>query len=135
MSEVVFTNAYVELNTVDLSDHVRSVTLQYQSEPQDITAMSDTTRQRLGGLLDWSIAIEFNQDYASGEVDATLFALVGTTFAFELRPDAGSVAPTNPKYTGTALLESYQPMGGSVGEVHVSPVQLTAASALTRATS
>lgn len=135
MAEQVLTNAYVLLNSVDLSDHVRSVSINYNSEPQDITAMSDTTRQRTGGLLDWTIAIEFNQDYAANEVDVTLFSLVGTTFAFEIRADAGSVATTNPKFTGTALLESYQPVGGSIGEVHVAPIQLTAASALTRATS
>ena len=135
MAEVVFTNAFVSLNAVDLSDHVRQVTLSYNAEPADITAMSDTTRQRIGGLKDWSISIEFNQDYAASEVDATLFALVGTTFAIEIRPDAGAVAATNPKFTGTALLESYQPVGGSIGEVHVSPVQLSAASSLTRATS
>lgn len=135
MAEVVLTNAHLTLNSVDLSDHVRSITLNYNSEPQDITAMSDTTRQRTGGLLDWSVSIEFNQDYAANEVDVTLFSLVGTTFAMAIRPDAGSVATTNPEYTGTCLLESYQPVGGQVGEVHVAPVQLTAASALARATS
>ena len=135
MAEVVLTNAFVSLNGVDLSGHVRSVTLSYNSEPQDITAMSDTTRQRIGGLLDWSLSVEFNQDYAANLVDATLFSLVGTTFAMILRPDAGAVAATNPQYTGTVLLESYQPLGGSIGEVHTSPVQLSAASVLARATS
>ena len=135
MAEVVFTNAYLSINAVVLSDHIRQITLNYSAEPQDITAMSDTTRQRIGGLLDWSITIEFNQDYAASEVDVTLFAIVGTVIAIEIRPDAGAVAVTNPKYTGNALLESYQPIGGTIGEVHVAPITLTAGGALTRATS
>ena len=134
MSEVVLTNAFISLNGVDLSDHVRQVTLNYSSEPQDITAMNDTTRQRIGGLKDWSISIEFNQDYAASEVDVTLFSIVGSVIAVILRPDAGVIGTTNPEYTGNALLESYQPIGGSIGEVHVSPIQLSAAGALARAT-
>ena len=132
MAESVFTNAHVSLGAVDLSDHVRQVTLSYSSEVQDSTAMSADTRTRLGGLLDWSLNIEFNQDYATSKVDQTLFSLVGTSVAVELRPDAGAASATNPEYTGNAILESYQPMGGTVGEMHVSPVTLTGTGTLAR---
>lgn len=135
MAEVVLTNALLSVNGVDLSDHVRSITLNYLSEPQDITAMSDTTRQRIGGLLDWNVSVEFNQDFAAGEVDVSLFSLVGSTFTFIGRPDAGVVASTNPQYSGTALLTSYQPINGAIGDVHTTSIQLEAAGALTRATS
>lgn len=132
MAEHVFTNAHVTLNSVDLSDHVRQARLRYSAEPQDITAMSDLTRTRLGGLKDWSLEIEFNQDYAASEIDATLFAIVGSVFAISLRPDAGAQSSTNPTYSGSALLADYQPMGGGVGEAHVSPITLQAAGTLTR---
>lgn len=134
MAEVVLSNAFLSINGVDLSDHVRQITLPFSSEPQDKTAMGDTTRERVGGLLDWSIDVEFNQDYAAAEIDDTLFALVGTTFAVIIRPDAGVVSATNPQFSGTALLESYQPVGGSVGEIHTAPITLTASGPLTRAT-
>lgn len=134
MAEHVFTNAHVSLGGVDLSDHVRQVTLRYSGEPQDITAMSATARARLGGLLDWSLDVEFNQDYAAGEVDATLFSLVSTSVAVVLRPDAGVIGPTNPEFTGNAILENYQPLGGTVGDPHVSPVTFVGNGALARAT-
>lgn len=134
MAEVVFTNAFLSVGGTDLSDHVRQVTLQYGAEPQDITAMSATTRNRLGGLLDWSVAVEFNQDYAAGEIDATLFSLVGTSVALVLRPDAGVIGSTNPEYTGNGILDSYQPIGGTVGDAHVAPVNFVAAGTLARAT-
>ena len=135
MAEVVLTDAYITIATVDLSDHVRQLTLNYLSEPQDVTAMSDTTRTRLGGLLDWSVSVEFNQDYAASEIDVTLFSLVGTSVALVIRPDSDAVGSTNPQFSGNAILESYQPVGGSVGDAHVSPVNFLGNGTLTRATS
>lgn len=135
MAETVFTNGFLSVAATDLSDHVRQMTLTYNSELQDITAMGDTARERLGGLNDWSLQVEFNQDYAASEVDATLFSNVGASVAIEVRPDQGAVAATNPKFTGNAILESYQPVGGTVGDAHVAPVTFQGNGALTRATS
>lgn len=134
MANMVLRNAYVSLNSVDLSSLVRQVTLSYSAELQDDTAMGDTARSRIGGLKDWSLSIEFFQDYAAGKIDATLFSLVGSTFAVELRSDTGSASATNPKYTGTGILESYQPVGGTVGENLMAPVSISGVGALTRAT-
>lgn len=134
MAEQVLTNAFLSVNAVNLSDHVRSITLRYAAELQDITAMSDATRQRLGGLKDWSFDVEFNQDYAAGNVDATLFPIVGSPVAIEIRADAAAVGVTNPKFTGSAILESYQPVGGAIGDPHVSPVSFQGNGTLTRAT-
>ncbi len=86
MAEFVFTDASVVINAVDLSDHVRQVTLNYSAELQDDTAMGDDTRSRIGGLKDWSMELEFNQDFAAAEIDVTLFPLVGSTFAVTLKP-------------------------------------------------
>lgn len=134
MAEVVLTNAFMTIATDDISDHIRQVTLSYSAEPQDITAMSATTRARLGGLLDWSVAVEFNQDYAAGEIDVLLFPLVGTSVALVIRPDSGAASATNPEYTGNAILDQYQPMGGTVGDAHVAPVNFVANGALARGT-
>jgi hypothetical protein len=133
VSHFVFTNAYVMLNAVDLSDHVKSVTLDYKGELQDNTAMGATTRTRLGGLKDWSLEIEFFQDFAAAEVDATLFGLVGTPFTIEVKPVNAAASPTNPRYNGTGILESYPPIGGSVGEMAMTSVSIQAAGVLSRA--
>jgi len=134
MANVVLTNAFVSLNSVNLSAFVRSVTLNYAAELQDDTAMGDSARSRIGGLKDWSIQIEFFQSYAAGAVDATLFNLVGSTFAVEVRHSAAAASATNPKYTGTGILESYQPVGGAVGENLMAPVVVQGVGNLTRAT-
>lgn len=135
MAEQVYDNAFLSLNGVDLSDHVRQVTLTYQAELQDKTAMGDSTRERIGGLKDWSLQVEFNQDFAASEVDATMFALVGTVFAVILRPDAGVVGTSNPQFTGNGICEEYTPIGGNVGDLAVAPISVQASGGLARATS
>lgn len=135
MANLVFTNAYVSLNSVDLSSCVKSVTLDYKAELQDDTAMGDTSRSRIGGLKDWSMTVEFFQDYASNKVDQTLFSLVGTIFAVEVRPTTASRSATNPGYTGNVILESYQPVGGTVGENLMAPVTMQGVLTLSRQTS
>lgn len=129
-----FYNAKVTIGGVDLSDHVKSVRVSQEAEALDITAMGDTTKKALGGLLSWSIEIDFEQDYAASKVDATMAPLVGATAAIVVIPENAAVSATNPSYTGTGLLTSYQPIGGQVGEAHMTQAKFVSAGPLTRAT-
>jgi len=132
MAELVLTDASVTINSVDLSDHVKSVTINYSAETQEKTAMGDTTKTKLGGLLDWTLEVEFNQDYAAANVDATMFPIVGTSVPVSVKPTSGVVSATNPNYNGNAILESYSPLGGSIGEVLTTSVTLSGNGTLTR---
>jgi len=136
MAEIIFDDPYVMINTVDLSDHVRSVTINYKAEIQDKTAGGATSRERIAGLKDWSVDIEFNQDYASGEVDATLFDLVGAaSFPIIIKPDGETTGVTNPKFTGNAVLETYSPIAGSVGDLATTTITMQGDGDMGRATS
>lgn len=134
MAEQILSNAFVSINGVNLSDHVRSVRLGPVADLQEITAMSDTFKARLAGLKDWVLELEFNQDYAVGSVDATLWAAWGVSVAIEVRADAGVASATNPKWTGNAILESYPPINGSVGAAHAVTANFQGNGTLTRAT-
>ena len=135
MSNMVLTNAFVSINSVNLSQFVKTVTLSYKSEMQDDTAMGDSARSRIGSLKDYTLSIEFFQSYAASAVDATLFNIVGSVVPIEIRGSASAASATNPKYTGNAILETYQPVGGSVGDNLMAPVTMSGVGALTRATS
>lgn len=135
MASTVLTNAFISWNSVDLSDFLKSATLNYEAEMQDETAMGDTTRINLGGLKNWSIDLEFNGDEASSATAQTLFPDVGVQRTVILRPDAGSVSATNPNYTGTGILASFSPLSGGVGDLNRNPVRIMSAGALSRATS
>lgn len=135
MSTLNFRNAKVEVNGVDLSAHVESVALNYKSEMLDETAMGDDTRIRKGGLKDWSIELNMHQDFAAAAVDATLFSIVGTTACIEVRPQNICSTATNPTYSGIGVLETYNPLGGSVGSLLDAPATFMSASTLSRASS
>ncbi len=132
MATLVLLDASVVINAVDLSDHVRSVTINYSADMVEDTSMGDDTHLMKGGLKNWSMDVEFAQDYASSQVDVTLFSLVGSTFTVAVKPTSGAISATNPSYGGTGILESYTPIGGSVGELLVAPITIQAASTLVR---
>jgi hypothetical protein len=129
MAEFVLLDATVEIGAsggalVDLSDHVRSVTIDYSAESPEKTAMGDTTKTRLPGLLDWKIDVEFNQDYAAANVDATLFSLVGAAVDVDICATSDVAAPTTPHFTGSGIITTYNPLGGKVGDTNTTKVTI-----------
>lgn len=135
MASLSFTDCFVSINAVDLSAHARSVTINYSAEMLDETAFADTTRINKGGLKNWSLEVEFNQDFAASAPDVSLFSLVGSTATVIVRPTSSAVSATNPNYTGTGIIETYTPLGNSVGDLATASVTIQSAGALSRATS
>jgi len=118
MARLVLTNAQVVFGTTDISSYVTSVTLNTTYDVVETTAFGDTARKRVAGLADNSIALEFNQDYASGALEATIYPALGTSVSMTVRP----VASTTPAYTFNALVSEWTPLGGSVGELATASV-------------
>lgn len=118
MATLVYTDASLVVNSVDLSDHVRSLTLNYEAEMLDDTVMGTSgTRSSKPGLKNWNLEVEFLQDFAAASVDATLFPLIGAS-SFPVAARAVktlAISATNPEYTGNAVLENYTPIAGEVG--------------------
>jgi len=136
MAVLNFSNAYFLVNAVDLSNHVESIKLSYKADMLEKTAMSMTEHQFMAGIKEWDLEVTLYQDYGAGSVDPTLNGLVGSAaVAFEVRPDAGAVSVTNPKWTGSVVFEGYEPITGGVGTLQKVNAKFRASSALTRATS
>ena len=135
MASIVLTDAEFNHNSVDLSAYVKSVTINYEVETQDETAMGDTTRINIGGLKNWSLDLEVINDEAASAVAQTLFADVGVVRTVLVRPASSAVSTTNPNYTGSAILTSFSPVSGAVGDLNRSPLRYVCAGALSRATS
>lgn len=135
MPKFVLTDASFTINAVDLSDHVESLTINYGMETPDQTSMQDITRRRLPGLIDWTVDVTMRSDFDAGEVDATLFPLVGgAAVAIAIRPTSAAVSATNPEFQGNVLVGTYNPLAGTVGDTSNSTVTLTGDGTLTRAT-
>ncbi len=134
MSKLVLTDANVVINSVDLSANVRQVTINYGASIHESHGMGSTSKRRLVGLKDFSVELEFHQDYAAAQVDATLFPLVGAApFAIAIRPTSAVVSATNPEYQGNAVLESYPPIDGAIDEVLTAGASFQGDGDLTRA--
>lgn len=135
----VLSDAFVDINGVDLSDHVESVTINYSAEVKEARVMGDTGVRRLSGLRDWSLNVAFRQDYDAAKVDATLQPLVGgSDFPIKVRESkSDAIGTTNPEYQGNGLIDGdLGVVGGEVGEVHNVSVDILGADglALIRAT-
>jgi len=135
LAKFVLNNASLVLNSVNLSDHIASVTLDITADEIEETAFGQTFKSRLGGLKDGTLSIDFQQDFASSEVDVTLFPLLGTVTTFVLKADAGSVGATNPSYSGSVLVNQHQPVANGVGELASFSVSFPTSGTITRATS
>lgn len=143
MAIQILYDADLTVNAQDLSDYVRSITINFGAAIQDATAMQgagvaadEQFTAKRAGLKDWSIDVEFNQDYAASAVDATLFDLVGAD-PFEVIAHATDavVGATNPYFTGDCVLESYQPIAGAVGDLATTTVTFQGTGELDRTTS
>lgn len=135
MANLALTDAFLLINAVNMSAMARKVILKTTAAELDNTAFSQTYHSRIGGLKDWSVDIEWNQDFAANQVDPLLFPLLGATTAIEIRPTSGARSTTNPAYTGTVLINDYSPVDGNVGDLAKSTVAWKGASTLLRQTS
>ena len=112
------TNAQVFINAVDVSDHVKKVTVEDTRDAVDITAMGATSKAVTKGLGDAKITIDLYQDFAASKTHATLQPLIGssTTVAVEVRPVNGPRSATNPAALMQGLLMTYNFLDVSVGD-------------------
>jgi hypothetical protein len=137
MAALVLTNAYVTINSVNLSDHITSITINTTDDVIDTTAFGSTARTRVAGLGDNSVTIEFQQDYAAANVEATIntsgSSLVGTTTTIVVKPNGNTTSATNPSYTFSALVSEWQPLNGAVGELATASVTWPISGEITKA--
>jgi len=135
MAKLVLTDASVTINSVDLSDHVQSVTLNYNADQVEITSMGDTAHLFTGGLDNVTCDVTLFQDLAASEVEATVYDLVGTQTTVLIKATSGAVAADNPSYTlANTYVSSHTPVAGTVGDAAMTTLNFVGGS-ITKATS
>ena len=128
MARIVLTNVGVTFGTTDISSYVTSVTLGSTYDVVETTAFGNTARTRVAGLADNSVTFEFNQDYAAGALEATIYPTLGTAVSVTVRPIAGST----PAYSFSALVSEWTPLNGAVGELATASVTWPISGAITK---
>ena len=104
---------------VDLTDQCRSATITLGVDSLESTAFGDTGHRFVPGLQTVEVELEMFLSYGAGEVEATLFANVGTgTTQLVISPAGTSETATNPEYTIINMqLVNFTPIAGTVGEL------------------
>jgi len=133
MARIVLTNAFISVGGVDLSDLVASVTLNTSRDVVETSAFSVTAKTRVAGLADNSVTLEFHQDFATGEVEQTIYPLLGTASAVIVKPNGGTTSAFNPSYSFSAIISEWTPINGSVGELATASVTWPVTGAITKA--
>ena len=119
MSKFVMLNCSVVVNGVDFTDHISDVEIALSKKSVDTTNFSGGGFEQVQGLRQDVFTLNFQQDFAAAQVDATLYPLYanGTEFVVVVKPTAAAVSATNPTYTGTCILLEYTPLTGKVGSL------------------
>jgi hypothetical protein len=115
----------VTLNSVALSDHVTSATINRIFEELEVTAMGDSSRKYTKGLETSTVALDFLSDTAAANVNATLQAAWGTTVALTLKQTSAAVSATNPLYSTTVLVNNTTDINGAVGDIASQSITFT----------
>jgi len=128
-------NVGVKINSVDLSDHITSVTLTQNFDELEVTALGDTAHKFAKGLEASTLTLDFLNDFAAANVQATLQAAYGTTVTAVLLPVKGTaVSATNPLYTVSIIVNNLTPLNGAVGDISTSSMSFTCNSTVVQTT-
>ena len=125
----------VTLNSVVLSDHVTSATINRVFDELEVTAMGDTAHKFVKGLEASTITLDFLSDTAAANVNATLQAAWGTTVALTLKQTSAAVSATNPLYSTTILVNNTTDINGAVGDIATQSITFTCNSPIVITTS
>jgi hypothetical protein len=120
VGEYVYDDAYLTVNSVDFSDHLRSSQVNGTGDTLDKTAMGQTARTFLIGLLNATLGLELNDDMAAGSVDAILYAAWKARVAIPIawRPFNTAISTANPELQFDVLVNQYN-VGGGIGALAI----------------
>jgi hypothetical protein len=136
MAKVVLKNCFLSINGTDVSANTSKVEVDDSFEVKDMTTFgSGGAKEVAAGLEDGGVNATFKNDFAAAALDATMWALRGTLVPFEVRATQSAVGTSNPKYTGSILINGWKPISASPGDVAEVPVSFPASGVKTRATS
>lgn len=126
MATHLYTNAFLSVDGNDISGQISQLSLTYESQTADDTAMGDDTLSSAGTLKNWSMEATLFSDFSASGVNSILHPLVGVSGrAIVFRPDSGAVSTSNPQFTANGILANMTVASGSVGDLSSSPISIT----------
>jgi hypothetical protein len=135
MAIFVATDFSVSINgSTALASYLTQVELKASANDVTTTAFGSTWVTRVAGLKEGSLTLNFNQDYATTTVDATLWPLLGTNATVVIKPTSTAVGASNPAYTAICLVTDLTPVSGNIGDLATFSVTWPTNGTVSRAT-
>lgn len=134
MAKYAATDHSITINGTSFSTALQSVELMVEAAELETTAFGGTFRERIAGLKTGSITLNFFQDFAASQVDATLWPLLGSNATVVVKPTSGTTSATNPAFTAVCLVTQYTPFSSSVGDIATVSVTWPTTGTVSRAT-
>ena len=134
MAKYAATDHSITINGSSFSTALQSVELMLEAAELETTGFGGTFRERIAGLKTGSVTLNFFQDFAASQVDATLFPLLGSNATVVVKPTSGTVSATNPAFTAVCLVTQYTPFSTSVGDIATTSVTWPTTGTVSRAT-
>lgn len=135
LTPTVLFDAFILINAVNISDHGNKAEIPFSVDEEDVTAFGATWKSRTGGLKDASLSLDLINDFVNGQLDQTMFALLGTVTTFEIRPTSAARGTGNAAYTGSIFIKEWKPIAGNVGKLAMSSVSFPTSGPVLRQTS
>jgi hypothetical protein len=134
MAKFVATDFKITLNGTVLSPSIHSVSLDVNANEVETTTFGSTFKTVVGGIISGSAKLDFYQDFAAGSVDAQIWPLINTIGTLVITPTSATVSATNPSFTAQVLINAYQPINASIGDLAGFSVTWPTTGTVTRAT-
>ena len=112
-------NPTVLIGAVDCSDQCSAATLTVGYDSLESTAFGDTGHRFTKGLQSVEVTLTMFASYGAAEMEATLYAELGTGTTTVTISPAGTVeSASNPEYViSNLMLSSFSPISATVGEL------------------
>jgi hypothetical protein len=122
--------------SVNLSDHVTSVTINQSFDELEVTAMGDSAHKFIKGLEASSVTLDILNDLTSSPaVTNTLQSCYGKNVVWTFKQSSAATSTSNPLYTVTLLVNNLTPVNGATGDVSNQSLSFNASSTVAVTTS
>ena len=137
MAKFVVTSTSVTVNSVDVSASCARAELTLNAAEVETTDFGSAGYvEVIGGLKSGTVSLDFHSDFGAGGVSETFADLIGTVIPIVLIAGNGTAASsTTPSYSFNALVTSFTPVSGAVGDLATFSVSFPTSGAVTVATS
>lgn len=135
MAKTIVKNALVTWNVTALGNVITSVEINGDAEVQDATGMGDTSRVKLLGFTNWTMTLNFQDDFAAAGFNKMRFDawLAAVEVPIKVRLTSAAISSTNPEFQGNVLVSRAPLFGAGVGQISGGSITLEGSGTLIRA--